>query len=98
MDPLKTLPEGQIYVMSDIYMPDDSPSVCENNGVFHWLLNKTSLRSSMFVIHNTEISHFTEADSEFIIDLHQRVSKKKKEKERKRGGEKKLPIPQPAQL
>lgn len=83
MDPLKTLPEGQIYVMSDIYMPDDSPSVCENNGVFHWLLNKTSLRSSMFVIHNTEISHFTEADSEFIIDLHQRVSKEK-ERERKK--------------
>lgn len=42
MEPLKTIPEGQIYVMSDIYMPDDSPSVCENNGVFHWLLNKTS--------------------------------------------------------
>jgi len=52
----------------------------------------------MYVIHNTEISHFTEADSEFIIDLHQTASKKKKEKDRKEGGEKKLPIPQPAQL
>lgn len=45
METLTTIPEGQISVMGDIYMPDDSPSVRENNGFLHWLLlasDKTS--------------------------------------------------------
>lgn len=83
--------------MGDIYMPDDSPSVRENNVFFFFFtlaaacIRQNKLRSSMYVKHNTEISHFTEADLEFIIDRHQRERVRKRKRNKEKEEERRIP-------